>query len=163
MVCCGLIELQDWLLVHEIKATLDAAPQLDWIKTTNHVGETYWFNKASGQTSIASPLSKRLQSMVDHHRKLGGKLISDSFNSRSYSDGTSAQQTQPRATIHGYFFGTSKVTIFFIPWKPKASTTKLNSQYCLQSSKTQKMDHCSKKINWRKWRKLKKKTEKYCC
>ena len=78
IACCGLIELQDWLLVHEIKATLDAAPPSDWIKTTNHVGETYWFNKASGQTSIASPLSKRLQSMVDHHRKLGGKLVSDS-------------------------------------------------------------------------------------
>ena len=69
---CGIIASQEWLLVHEIKATLDVAPPSDWIQTKNHVGETYWFNKSSGQTSSSSPLSKQLQSIVDQHRKLGG-------------------------------------------------------------------------------------------
>ncbi len=37
------------------------------------MGETYWFNKSSGQTSTTSPLSKQLQSIVDRYRKLGGE------------------------------------------------------------------------------------------
>jgi hypothetical protein len=69
---CGLIVTQEWKLIHEIKAILDAAPPSDWVQTKNHVGETYWFNKSSGQTSSSSPLSKQLQSIVDQHRKLGG-------------------------------------------------------------------------------------------
>ncbi len=72
---------QDWILVHEIKATLDAAPPSDWIQTKNHVGEIYWFNKSSGQTSTASPVSKHLQSIVDQHRKLAGWLASMPSNS----------------------------------------------------------------------------------
>jgi hypothetical protein len=64
--------LQEWMIVHELKAALDAAAPSDWIQTTNHVGETYWFNKSSGQTSTTSPLSKQMQSLVDHYRKLGG-------------------------------------------------------------------------------------------
>jgi hypothetical protein len=74
-----LFVIQDWILVHEIKATLDAAPPSDWIQTTNHVGETYWFNKSSGQTSTASPVSKQLQSIVDRHRKLAGQFRSQNL------------------------------------------------------------------------------------
>ena len=119
MVCCGLIELQDWLLVHEIKATLDAAPQLDWIKTTNHVGETYWFNKASGQTSIASPLSKRLQSMVDHHRKLGGKLVSDSsIHDRTLMVLLHSQRSHVRRSMDT-FSGHQRQQFFLFPGSPR--------------------------------------------
>jgi hypothetical protein len=76
---CYLV-LQEWMIVHELKAALDAAPPSDWIQTTNHVGETYWFNKSSGQTSTTSPLSKQIQSLVDHYRKLGGWFWSSFFD-----------------------------------------------------------------------------------
>ena len=119
MVCCGLIELQDWLLVHEIKATLDAAPPSDWIKTTNHVGETYWFNKASGQTSIASPLSKRLQSMVDHHRKLGGKLVSNSsIHDRTLMVFLHSQLSHVRRSMDT-FSGHQRQQFFLFPGSPR--------------------------------------------
>jgi hypothetical protein len=70
--CASSFLPQEWGLVHEIKAALDATPPSDWVQTKNHVGETYWFNKSSGQTSAVAPLTQQLHKLVDCHRKLGG-------------------------------------------------------------------------------------------